>query len=731
MDLERLWLIGRYRPTPLAAPPRRDEQVEHDEARCGRGHRRRVRRRLLGLPPQPGQALSRCLIKFSPPMLLLMLLLQPAVPAEPPACSSYTQVHTGCAPTGGPPTFCGTAVQLYDGATALPNGTVVNGKRFNWEISMIAKLTIAAGDPVVSCARACEQEPACVGFALEPSSATTACFTVNSTRYTLTRLAHCPSYGYTRDPACQPTCGGPSDALRLPQMPAPSLYRPRPAVSAASGGARECAALCDRLPGCVGFSISNTTEALCCPTNTTGRAVTTSTPVLSYARASQHFATTYARSSCLTIMQALCPVSLSPTSCRVCTGRSQRPEHTAGCTADDVARYCATELDWWVASATDHVFEDDVSTMSQYCGVAEQTRKSIQWSAVAGGTVASQLAVRWPSTQAGASASLMFDIGDLTSKGGTAVADVSAASMSVRQLGSVFAQTAEYPNEKGAAFYPDILAPIYQGSINASVFEFLCFGKQNGSNGRRLSWESGGRQISNQRVAGGGGPAGAQQCQQICETEPSCNGFFLGATGDCHTVNATNVMVATSLEGASYRRKRTGLALVPNTTRSIWLDITVPTTAAPGVYTGTMVIKELAEQAALFSVPISLRVWQINPECLSRQLGSYGKAYGFDPTIVGQLYPSAPAPSGDTPTSIVAFTEFMCQRHVPAEALANAWATQRPLSDIKTLLSTGQNQCQQPLYNAAFLGIANPPRQPSPENITAAYLLRGRCICII
>jgi hypothetical protein len=54
------------------------------------------------------------------------------------------------------------------------------------------------------------------------------------------------------------------------------------------------------------------------------------------------------------------------------------------------------------------------------------------------------------------------------------------------------------------------------------------------------------------------------QCQRICDSQPTCNGIFLGAAGDCHTVNATNVAMATSLEGVSYRRKHIGMPLVPN-----------------------------------------------------------------------------------------------------------------------------------------------------------------------
>jgi hypothetical protein len=468
--------------------------------------------------------------------LLPSLLLHAAALASP--CSHYDQVHSGCAPPVGPPTYCGTATKLYGGATALPNGTVVNGKRFHWEVTLVSKMLISMGDPVVTCARVCAQEPACVGFALEVSSSVSqhTCFTVNSTEYTLTRLSDCPSYSYTHDPACKPDCGSGSDALRLAAMPITSvLYQPRPSVSATAGGVRECAALCDRLPGCVGFSVSNTTEGLCFPTNTTSNSVTSFAPILSFVRATQHRPTaTSSGESCLATLRAVCPaVSLSPASCRVCTGRNQYQERTAGCTADDVARYCAAGLDWWVASPTDHVFEQDLPTMSQFCGQPDgsSTRRSIQWSAVAGGTVAIQLALRWSSTEAGASATVAFEMSDLNPSsadgGGATRAALPASSISVRQLASVFAPTTQYPGEAGATYYPDILAPIHQATgsqhgsaqSTSSMFEFLYFGKQNNTNGRRLSWESGGRQITNQRVAGGGGSAGVQQCQEICESQ--------------------------------------------------------------------------------------------------------------------------------------------------------------------------------------------------------------------
>ena len=217
--------------------------------------------------------------------------------------------------------------------------------------------------------------------------------------------------------------------------------------------------MCDRLPGCSGFSVDATTgDSLCYPTNTTSRSAAAFTPMLSYVQQSVASAVTSPHSdgdACAAALRSLCPSNLSTQRCRVCTGESQHQELLAGCTTDDVAHYCATSVDWWVAIPTDHVFEDDLPTMSQYCsqpdssspGQAEQT---IQWAAIAGGTVASQLALRWPSPQNEGAATVVFDVSDLTAVGR---AKVPAASMSVRQLGSVFAPTGMYPSERGEFWY--------------------------------------------------------------------------------------------------------------------------------------------------------------------------------------------------------------------------------------------------------------------------------------
>ena len=108
-------------------------------------------------------------------------------------CSRYEQVHTGCAAIpGGPASFCGNATLLFDGATALPNGTIVNGKRFAWGSTAISKVPVPEDHPIVFCARQCRQDPTCVGFALQHGTfggaGKVTCYTVNSLRYTYTVL---------------------------------------------------------------------------------------------------------------------------------------------------------------------------------------------------------------------------------------------------------------------------------------------------------------------------------------------------------------------------------------------------------------------------------------------------------------------------------------------------------------------------------------------------------------
>jgi hypothetical protein len=70
---------------------------------------------------------------------------------------------------------------------------------------------------------------------------------------------------------------------------------------------------------------------------------------------------------------------------------------------------------------------------------------------------------------------------------------------------------------------------------------------------------------------------------------------------ECRLVNDSSVNVATLLvDSASYQRQRTGLTLVQNITRSVWVDITVP----PDTPAGT-------EHAAYTTLAIHLQVQSI------------------------------------------------------------------------------------------------------------------------
>ena len=216
----------------------------------------------------------------------------------------------------------------------------------------------------------------------------------------------------------------------------------------------------------------------------------------------------------------------------------------------------------------------------------------------------------------------------------------------------------------------------------------------------------------------------------------------------CRLVNDSAVTVATVLEGASLRRRRVGFTLQPNVTHSFWIDVAIPKTAGPGNYTGNISVTctgahgngmgttasaapvamdnsaapasesasaVVAPASPILTVGVSMEVWPIAAECIELQASKYGKAWGFDHPIVGQLQPNKT--SGAAAVAEAEVAEFMCVRHTPAEALASSWAVERPLADIRKLLAP---PCSQPYFNAAFLGIANGP--PSPANITPAYV---------
>ena len=133
----------RVRRAPVAGSPpamRREPEAGTRARRPGRD---------AGSPGMRAHAI----VAFQVLQVLHTASLQAVVPR---ACSRYTQIYSGCAPTSGPQTHCGNVTKLYNSATVLPNGTVAIGKRFHWETRQLSKLAIAVDDPVSSCARACE-----------------------------------------------------------------------------------------------------------------------------------------------------------------------------------------------------------------------------------------------------------------------------------------------------------------------------------------------------------------------------------------------------------------------------------------------------------------------------------------------------------------------------------------------------------------------------------------------
>lgn len=114
-----------------------------------------------------------------------------------------------------------------------------------------------------------------------------------------------------------------------------------------------------------------------------------------------------------------------------------------------------------------------------------------------------------------------------------------------------------------------------------------------------------------------------------------------------------------SVLGESYRRRRIGFALQRNITRSFWVGMVVPSATMPGNYSGSVSIActggttsttstgtpngtgtGTPAAAALLTVGVDVEVWPIAAECLQRQSSRYGKAWGFDHTVVGQLQPN-------------------------------------------------------------------------------------------
>jgi hypothetical protein len=407
-------------------------------------------------------------------------------------------------------------------------------------------------------------------------------------------------------------------------------------------------------------------------------------------------------------------------------------------------------LDVWVASSTAHVFADDQG--SSFC-VDNNRVTQIDWAGAPSTTQAAQVAVRIPA--GAASLQIAVQVSDLIMETTTsstspsspplsAPPSIPASMMSVRQVGFVYAaESALYMSERGSAWYPDMLVQVEtvsnrgggasgSGACPRTDSAYPCrtyteVGSSSAGFGFRFSFELGGRQLSAVNVSNTNGVA---ECEKECDTFPECKGFTVVTTPSatltpttmCHTVNATNVVVDTALQSTSYRAHTSSITLFPSVTRSLWIDVHIPegsnasiataATTSAGNYSGQLSLIDPVSNTTVATVPVRLEVWPIAAECIHASSREFGKAWGFDSAVVDDAYQYTHNPT----VSAADFERFMCDHHTPAESLASSWAAARPVEVVEKLLGS---ECNQRLFNAAFLGIDN---QVPPENITAQFI---------
>lgn len=591
-------------------------------------------------------------------------------------CSTYRRVHTGCA-----------SLVPMDNSTACGNVTLVlnsstGGQRFAYDSGgrEIGDQSLAGPrrSALRRCTSDCADELRCRGLVLiSDGNGGFRCITVNDTSARVGTSLRCDSYQFDRNASCNMTCSA-GDGLRFLTADADAW---RPVASATHGGTTQCERLCDRSPGCTGF-VLDSAGGKCHTVNATAAVQQTPFPVWSYAR--QGFA-------------AHSPAGGGPA----------------------VAA--------WVVPPTAHVFPDD--TPASFCTPdATVPSTSIDWAGAPGTTLAAQIGLRVPSSAAAVRLQLTsspFTHADGPQQG-KARPDISRG-VSFRQVGLVYAREGgEYRSERGTSWYPDILAPILPGSCtNRRCRAWSPVGRTgNGTTGQlglRLAYDTGGRQVGPSVATSWAG--GVAECQALCDNVSVCAGFTLvarrGGAASCHLVNATNVLVSTSLQTVSFRASETGLVVRASTSRAAWAELKVPPGTEAGVYTGFINVSEVTPQAipgqarVLATILVNLTVWPISHSCVQSSLASFGKAWGFDSAVVGEIYRDAPA----TRNPADAFVDMMCAHHTPPEALASSYAVSRPLSAIMSLLN--QSTCAQPLFNAAFLGIDN---ETPPSDINATFI---------
>lgn len=298
-------------------------------------------------------------------------------------------------------------------------------------------------------------------------------------------------------------------------------------------------------------------------------------------------------------------------------------------------------------------------------GTALKSEQAIDWAAASGTYVAAQLVIK---TDGGRPLSVFSPTAtDLQVADGSAVID--KASVTISQVGLVFVgdQQLMYVDELGPGWYPDILEPV----VADAGYQLAATGKENGTNGFRFGYDTGGRTIKT--VLG----ATLQACKDACDTEELCEGVFLeGATGaevsaQCVLVNDTRVLVPADAAGLSLRRQRSGVGVPGKHARSIWIGVSLPTNATPGIYTGSLQVSisvpsdanDTSVPGDSFTVPIKLEVWPIDASCILQARQSFGLAFGFDHYAVNQMYPI------DSQTQMQNYARFSEERQIPTNSL--------------------------------------------------------------
>ena len=118
-------------------------------------------------------------------------------------------------------------------------------------------------------------------------------------------------------------------------------------------------------------------------------------------------------------------------------------------------------------------------------------------------------------------------------------------------------------------------------------------------------------------------------------------------------------------------------------TRAVYVGLSVPSDAAPGVYTGTLtttVGSGSGSGGSTQTTSISLTVWPIGKQCIEKQTRKFGAAYGFDHGAVSKIYPNDP----EMHKTMEAFT---AAHHVSSNSL-DLWQSANDVTrnTVKTLL---------------------------------------------